>query len=83
MKTLQMVLAQLIRGGKVTVEIPNLDVDKLAAALREESAQTLRDIAWCVYEEGLSDTDRVKYIRKLLDYGPAYFNDPTAKPTAS
>ena len=29
MKLFQIVLANLIRGGKVTVELPNIDLDKL------------------------------------------------------
>ena len=50
MKLLQNTLANLIRSGKVTVDIPNLDMDQLTQFLYSESAQTLRDIASVAYE---------------------------------
>ena len=45
MNILRTVLAELIRSGKVTVEIPNLDMEQLKAYLYNESRQTLQDIS--------------------------------------
>lgn len=72
MKTVRAVLAELICSGKVTVEIPGLDMQALKEYLNSEANATLKDITWFIYEEGLSDADRVKYIRQVLEYGPAH-----------
>lgn len=66
MTTLQIVLANLIRRGKVTVEIPNFDMDKLREAMWNEAEQTLWDIKGIVYEEEMTDAEKVEWIQKRL-----------------
>ena len=66
MKLLQNTLANLIRSGKVTVDIPNLDMDQLTQFLYSESAQTLRDIASVAYGDDLSPADKIDIIQDRL-----------------
>ena len=66
MKLLQNTLANLIRSGKVTVDIPNLDMDQLTQFLYSESAQTLRDIASVAYDDDLSPADKIYIIQDRL-----------------
>ena len=66
MKLLQNTLANLIRSGKVTVDIPNLDMDQLTQFLYSESAQTLRDIASVAYDDDLSPADKIYIIQNRL-----------------
>ena len=79
MNILRTVLAELIRSGKVTVEIPNLDMEQLKAYLYNESRQTLQDISYLVYEEELTDAAKIKCIRERLEHNTSMY--PTAKPT--
>ena len=66
MKLLQNTLAHLIRSGKVTVDIPNLDMDQLTQFLYSESAQTLRDVASVAYDDDLSPEDKIYIIQDRL-----------------
>ena len=66
MKLLQNTLANLIRSGKVTVDIPNLDMDQLTQFLYSESAQTLRDVASVAYDDYLSPEDKIYIIQDRL-----------------
>ena len=66
MKLLQNTLANLIRSGKVTVDIPNLDMDQLTQFLYSESAQTLRDIASVAYDDDLSPEHKIYIIQDRL-----------------
>ena len=66
MKLLQNTLANLIRSGKVTVDIPNLDMDQLTQFLYSESAQTLRDVASVAYDDDLSPEDKIYIIQDRL-----------------
>ena len=66
MKLLQNTLANLIRSGKVTVDIPNLDMDQLTQFLYSESAQTLRDVASVAYDDDLSPADTIYIIQNRL-----------------
>ena len=66
MKLLQNTLANLIRSGKVTVDIPNLDMDQLTQFLYSESAQPLRDIASVAYDDDLSPADKIDIIQDRL-----------------
>ena len=66
MKLLQNTLANLIRSGKVTVDIPNLDMDQLTQFLYSESAQTLRDVASVAYDDDLSPADKIYIIQNRL-----------------
>ena len=66
MKLLQNTLANLIRSGKVTVDIPGLDMDQLTQFLYSESAQTIRDIASVAYDDDLSPADKIYIIQNRL-----------------
>ena len=66
MKLLQNTLANLIRSGKVTVDIPNLDMDQLTQFLYSESAQTLRDVPSVAYDDDLSPEDKIYIIQDRL-----------------
>ena len=50
MITLKSVLSNLIRQGKVTLEVPNLDMDELRKAVWNEAEQTLDEIRGVVFE---------------------------------
>ena len=67
MTTLQVVLANLIRQGKVTVEIPNLDMDELREAVWNNAVITLEEIQGVVREEEMTDADKVAWIQKRLE----------------
>ena len=59
-------LARLIDQGKVTVEIPGLDLDKLTVLVRDEAGKTLREISEVAYAEELTDGEKVAWIRQRL-----------------
>ena len=67
MTTLQFVLATLIRNGKVTVEIPNLDMEELRKAVWNDAVTTLEEIQGVVCEEEMTDADKVAWIQKRLE----------------
>lgn len=66
MKILNIVLADLIRRGKVTVDIPGLDMGELTRFLYSESAQTLREIESVVFAEEMTDGEKVAWIQERL-----------------
>lgn len=65
-KILNAILSDLICRGKVTVEIPGLDMDALTGLLHSEAAQTLREIAGVVCEEEMTNQEKVEWIRNRL-----------------
>lgn len=67
MTTLQFVLATLIRNGKVTVDIPNLNMDELRKAVWNDAVMTLEEIEGIVREEEMTDTEKVAQIQKRLE----------------
>lgn len=67
MTTLKSVLSNLIRQGKVTLEVPNLDMDKLRKAVWNEAEQALDEIRGVVYEEEMTDAEKVAWIQKRLE----------------
>lgn len=67
MITLKSVLANLIRQGKVTLEVPNLDMDELRKAVWNEAEQTLDEIRGVVYEEEMTDEEKVRWIQNRLE----------------
>ena len=68
MKIANIILAELIRGGKVTVDIPGLDMDRLEKAIHGQSEQLLRTVAGIVFEDesGASDSEKIKCLQELL-----------------
>ena len=67
MTILQTVLANLIRSGKVTVEIPNLDMDELKKAVWNEAVDTLKAVKDIVWADEMTDTEKVVWIQERLD----------------
>lgn len=67
MTTLQLVLSTLIRNGKVIVETPDLDMDELRKAVWNEAEQALDEIRGVVYEEEMTDAEKVAWIQKRLE----------------
>lgn len=71
MTMLQYILALLIRNGKVTVETPGLDMEELRKAVDSRAVGTLERIEGIVFEEALTDREKVERIQKELNK-----NDP-------
>lgn len=66
MKLLNTILAEQIRQGKVTVDIPGLDMDRLTEFLSGEAARTLREIAAIACAEEMTDREKVRWIQERL-----------------
>ena len=67
MTTLQYVLSILIRNGKVTVETPDLHMDELYQAVDTRVVRTLEEIRGVVYEEEMTDEEKVRWIKNRLE----------------
>lgn len=67
MTMLQYILALLIRNGKVTVETPELDMEELRKAVDGRAVRTLELIEGIVFEETLTDREKVESIQKELE----------------
>ena len=66
MKILNNILADLIRRGKVTVDIPGLEMDCLTEYLHSEAARTLLDIKGVACAEEMTNEEKINYIQDLL-----------------
>ena len=67
MTTLQFVLSTLIRNGKVTVEIPDINMDELRQAVENRAEWALEEIKGIVYEEDMTDAEKVAWIQERLE----------------
>ena len=67
MTMLQFVLSTLIRNGKVTVEIPELDMDELRRAVENRAVDMLERVRGVVYEEEMTDGEKVAWLREYLE----------------
>ena len=67
MKILQVVLSNLIRAGKVTVETPNLDMSKLSDAVWNYALEVLEEIEESAYKEAMTDAEKVERIQECLE----------------
>ena len=65
MKQLDMLLANMIRSGKVTVEIPG--IEHIEAAMREESRRMLWEIAGIVFSDEMEDGEKIACLREMLE----------------
>ncbi len=63
MKYLDTLLANLLRGGKVTVDIPGLDMGELRRLADGEAQRVLRKIAETVGCDELTDSEKVQILR--------------------
>lgn len=66
MKLLNIILAEQIRRGRVTVDIPGLDMDRLMEFLHSEAARTLSEIAAVACEEEMTAEEKVDWIQDRL-----------------
>ncbi len=67
MTTLQFVLSTLIRNGKVTVEIPDINMDELRQAVENRAEWALEEIKGIVHEEDMTDAEKVAWIQERLE----------------
>lgn len=67
MTMLQFVLTTLIRNGKVTVETPDINMDELRQAVDNRAVWMLELIEGIVFEEALTDREKVEGIQKELE----------------
>lgn len=67
MITLQFVLSTLIRNGKVTVEIPDINMDELRQTVENRAERALEEIKGIVYEEEMTDAEKVAWIQERLE----------------
>lgn len=67
MTMLQYILALMIRNGKVTVETPDLDMEELRKAVDGRAVRMLELIEGIVFEEALTDREKVESIQKELE----------------
>ena len=62
----QLVLADLIRRGKVTVDIPGMDMDRLCEAISNPDRKVLDEIRRLVSHDDLTDREKVEAIQAHL-----------------
>lgn len=67
MKQLNIILANLIRQGEVTVDIPGMDIDELERLADSEAQRTLRKIAMTVACDELTDSEKITMLRANLE----------------
>ena len=66
MKILNVILAEQIRRGRVTVDIPGLDMDRLSEFLHSEAARALNEIAAVACAEEMTAEEKVDWIQERL-----------------
>ncbi len=67
MKYFNIILANLIRRGEVTVDIPGVDLDELERLADSEAQRALRKIAMTVASDELTDSEKVMMIRDCFE----------------
>ena len=66
MKLLNTILAEQIRQGRVTVDIPGLDMDRLTEFLSGEAARTLREVAAVACAEEMTGREKMRWTQERL-----------------
>ena len=64
MKQLDIMLANLIRNGRVTVDIPG--IEHIEAAFRQESRRMLEAVEAVVCSEEMADGEKIARLKELL-----------------
>ena len=64
MKQLDIMLANLIRNGRVTVDIPG--IEHIEAAFRQESRRMLEAVEAVVFSEEMADREKIARLKELL-----------------
>ena len=65
MKKLELILANMIRSGRVTVEIPG--IEHIEAVMQEESRKMLWEIAGIVFSDEMEDGEKIACLREMLE----------------
>ena len=65
MKQMDIILSNMIRSGKVTVEIPG--IEHIEAAMREKSRQMLWEIAGIVFSDEMEDGEKIARLKEMLE----------------
>ena len=65
MKQMDISLSNMIRSGKVKVEIPG--IEHIEAAMREESRQVLWEIAGIVFSDEMEDGEKIARLKEMLE----------------
>ncbi len=63
MKQFNIILANLIRQGEVTVDIPGVDLAELERLADSEAQRALREIAMTVASDELTDSEKIMMLR--------------------
>ena len=65
MKQMDIILSNMIRSGKVKVEIPG--IEHIEAAIQEESRQMLWEIAGIVFSDEMEDGEKIARLKEMLE----------------
>ena len=68
MKRIQNVLADLIRRGQVTVDIPGLDADQLEHYFQDYYRQVLVRVTTIVFDNDMSDKEKISWLKENLAF---------------
>jgi len=67
MQYVYILLARLIREGRVRVDIPAVDMDHLAEICRDRNEELLMDLQETLYSEELSDNEKLETMRQIFE----------------
>ena len=67
MKQFNIILANLIRRGAVTVDIPGVDINELERLADGEAQRVLRKIAGILGCEEITDSEKIMMIRDYFE----------------
>ncbi len=67
MKYFNIILANLIRQGEVTVDIPGMDINELERLANGEAQRILRAIARVVGCDEITDSEKIMMIRDYFE----------------
>ena len=65
MKQMDIILSNMIRSGKVKVEIPG--IEHVEAAMQEKSRQMLWEIAGIVFSDEMEDGEKIARLKEMLE----------------
>ena len=68
MKIVNIILADLIRRGQVTVDIPGLDMERLEKTIHGHAEKLLWTVTGIVFEDEMEkdDSDKIRCLQELL-----------------
>lgn len=68
MRHIYKLLADMIEEGRVVVDIPAVDMDKLERICREHNGGVLAGVRAIVYDEGITAERKIQILGKFLRY---------------